>query len=163
MDYNRLVRDLNGLSATEFLEKLNLNFIVTQVTEMESAPLGLHEMSMYLGKRWYKLTAKEGTFDRTHPVYRLDTDILTKNILSPLLDLNDLKTDGRIEFIHGGRGMIGIQEAVDSGKAAVGFGLFPVSVDHLKKVSDEQLIMPPKSTWIEPKLRSGLTIFPLDN
>jgi len=162
-DYNRLVKDLNGLEPSVFLNKISEFFIVTKALNEEAAPTGLHELSMYLEKQWYKLTAKEGTFDRDHVVYRLDTDILTKNILNPILDLHDLKTDNRINFINGRLGMDGIKDAVDNGKAKVGFGLFPVSVEHLKKVSDENLIMPPKSTWIEPKLRSGLTIFPLDS
>lgn len=162
-DYNRLVKDLHGLSIPDFLDKISTAFIVTKVLNEEAAPMGLHEISMYLDEQWYKLTAKEGTFDRDHPVHKLDTDILTKNILNPILDLYDLKTNERIYFIDGRRGMAGIKEAVDEGKAVVGFGLFPVAVEHLKRVSDENLIMPPKSTWIEPKLRSGLTIFPLDS
>ncbi len=162
-DYNRLVKDLNGLKPSDFLQQITESFIITEVTNEEATPSGLHEISMYFNQQWYKLTAKEGTFDRNHAVYRLDTDILTKNILKPILDLHDLKTDNRINFINGRQGMEGIKEAIDKGKAAVGFGLFPVSVDHLKQVSDENLIMPPKSTWIEPKLRSGLTIFPLDS
>ncbi len=162
LDYNRLIKDLNGLEESEFLEHIATSFIVTQSSDDEAAPLGLHEISMYLNNQWYKLTAKEGTFDRFHPVYRLDTDILTKNILSPILGISDLKTDRRISFIDGEEGMMGIKKMVDEGKYKVGFGLFPVAVEHLKRVSDENLIMPPKSTWIEPKLRSGLTIFPLD-
>lgn len=162
-DYNRLVKDLNGLSKTAFLSQLSESFIVTEVLHEDAAPTGLHEISMYLEDQWYKLTAIEGSFDREHPVYRLDTDILTKNVLEPVLDLHDLKTNDRISFINGRKGMEGIKEAVDDGRATVGFGLFPVAVEHLKKVADAELIMPPKSTWIEPKLRSGLTIFPLDS
>lgn len=162
-DYNRLVKDLNGLSITDFIEKISHNFLVTQIRNEDAAPFGLHEISMYLEGQWYKLTAKEGTFDRLHPVYRLDTDILTKNILSPILKISDLKTNDRIFFIDGRAGMEGIQLAVDEGNAKVGFGLFPVSIEQLKKVADEGLIMPPKSTWIEPKIRSGLTVFPLDD
>lgn len=163
LDYNRLVKNLNNLSSEAFLEKVGESFIVTEIHKEDAAPSGLHEISMYLNEQWYKLTAKEGTFDRTHPVYRLDTDILTKNILSPILGIDDLKTDQNISFINGEKGMEGIENAVKLGDAKVGFGLFPVSVEHLKRVSQEDLIMPPKSTWIEPKLRSGLTIFPLDS
>lgn len=163
LDYNRLIKDLNGLSVDDFLSKVSKSFIVTPIENEDAKPLGLHEISMYLDEQWYKLTAKEGTFDRSHPVYRLDTDILTKNILSPILDIHDLRINERVSFTDGSKGMEGIKERVDKGKARVGFGLFPVSVEHLKKVSDENLIMPPKSTWIEPKLRSGLTIFPLDS
>lgn len=161
-DYNRLIRDLNGLSAQEFLMRLTDHFIVTKVLHEDAAPTGLHEISMYLNAQWYKLTAKEGSFDREHPVYRLDTDILTKNILTPILGISDLRTDKRIDFIHGQKGMVGIEKKVEEGDFILGFGLFPVPVEHLKDVADENLIMPPKSTWIEPKLRSGLTIFPLD-
>lgn len=161
-DYNRLIRDLNGLSTADFIQAISLNFLVTKIRNEDAAPSGLHEISMYVDGQWYKLTAKEGTFDRLHPVYRLDTDILTKNILSPILKITDLKTNDRIFFIDGRAGMEGIKTAVDEGSAVVGFGLFPVSIEHLKKVADEGLIMPPKSTWIEPKIRSGLTVFPLN-
>ncbi len=162
-DYNRLVQDLNGLTDEDFLDEVSQSFIITEVHQEDAAPLGLHEITMYLRHQWYKLTAKEGTFDRDHPVFKLDTDILTKNILNPILDLHDLKTNERISFINGKKGMEGIKNAVDANRAKVGFGLFPVSVSDLKRVSDENLRMPPKSTWIEPKLRSGLTIFPLDD
>jgi len=162
-DYNRLIRDLNGLSRQEFLKALEKQFIVTKILHEDAAPTGLHEISMYLNKQWYKLTAKEGSFDREHPVFRLDTDILTKNILTPILNIHDLKTDKRVGFIHGQKGMVGIENKVDEDEFILGFGLFPVPVEHLKEVADEDLIMPPKSTWIEPKLRSGLTIFPLND
>lgn len=162
LDFNRLVRDLNGLTTADFLKQVSEHFLVTKIITEEVAPLGLHEISMYIDKQWYKLTVKEGSFDRFHAVHRLDTHILTQNLLDPILGISDLKTDKRINFIQGRKGMEGIEEAVNSGKYAVGFGLFPVTVEHLKRVSDENLIMPPKSTWIEPKLRSGLTIFPLD-
>jgi uncharacterized protein (DUF1015 family) len=161
-DYNRLVKDLNGLDNETFLEQLAASFLVTKIRNEDAVPFGLHEISMYFDEQWYKLTAKEGTFDRSHPVERLDTDILTKNILTPILGLTDLKTDDRIGFIDGKLGMNGIKERVDSGKFRIGFGLFPVSISQLKQVADAGLIMPPKSTWIEPKLRSGLTIFPLE-
>jgi len=162
-DYNRLIKHMNGLSKAELISQIEKYFIVTEILNEDAAPLGLHEISMYLENQWYKLTVKEGSFDRFHPVYRLDTDILTKNILTPILGIEDLKTDDNIDFIDGRKGMKGIKDAVDDGKYQIGFGLFPVSVEHLKKVSDEGMIMPPKSTWIEPKLRSGLTIFPLDS
>lgn len=162
LDYNRLIKDLNNLSVAEFMEKIRESFLITNVKNEDANPFGLHEISMYLEGKWYKLTAKEGTFDRTHPVYRLDTDILSKNILIPYLDIQDLKTNERVSFISGQAGMQGIKDAVDAGEAKVGFGLFPVTVEQLKVVADDNLIMPPKSTWIEPKLRSGLTIFPLN-
>lgn len=162
LDYNRLIKDLNGKSEADFLATISDSFIITKSSDEDATPVGLHEISMYLNNQWYKLTVKEGTFDRFHPVYKLDTDILTKNILAPILGITDLKTDNRVSFINGEKGMEGIKRAVDSGEFKVGFGLFPVAVEHLKRVADENLIMPPKSTWIEPKLRSGLTIFPLD-
>ncbi|WP_027421523.1 DUF1015 domain-containing protein [Crocinitomix catalasitica] len=161
LDYNRLIQDLNGLSNADFIAAIQTNFIINEVNKADAKPTGLHEMSMYLDNKWYKLIAKEDTFDRTHPVSRLDTDILTKNILEPILNITDLKTNSRIRFLQGDKGMQGISDAVNSGKFKIGFGLFPVQVEHLKRVADEGLIMPPKSTWIEPKLRSGLTIFPL--
>jgi uncharacterized protein (DUF1015 family) len=161
LDFNRLIKDLNGLEVEDFLKKIEENFIINKTTEEEAKPTGLHELSMYLEGQWYKLTAIEGSFDREHAIQRLDTDILNKNILTPILDIKDLKTDQRIRFLQGDVGMQGIQQQVDEGRAKVGFGLFPVSAEQLKRVADENLIMPPKSTWIEPKLRSGLTIFPL--
>jgi uncharacterized protein (DUF1015 family) len=162
LDYNRLVSDLNGHTVDSLLNEIEKSFEIEQINSTSSGPSELHQILMYIDKSWYKLTAKEDSYDASDPVSSLDTDILTKNILSPILGINDLKTDERITFINGKKGMIGIQEVIDSGSAIVGFGLFPVSVEQLKAVADNDMIMPPKSTWIEPKMRSGLTMYPLE-
>lgn len=161
MDYNRLVTDLNGKSHKELIEDLEEQFIVTPLKNKLPSPIGLHNIVMYIENQWYNLQAKEGTFNRENPVENLDTHILTKNILEPLFNIHDLKTDKRIQFMSGDKGMQGLKNAVDKGKYAVAFGLYPVLAEQLKEVADAELIMPPKSTWIEPKLRSGLTIYPL--
>lgn len=161
LNYNRVVKDLNGLSEKEFLQKISNQFNVEKIDPLEAQPKILHDISMYLNNLWYKLTPKENTFDSKHPVNSLDTAILSDNLLTPILNIIDLKTDRRIEFISGNKGIEAIQNSVNLDVSKVGFVLFPVSVHQLKKVADENLIMPPKSTWIEPKLRSGLTIYPL--
>ena len=162
MDYNRLVKDLNGMTGQEFIQKISGSFDVRKLGASEDPrPAKFHELSMYMNGYWYKLIAKPGTFDEHHSVKSLDTNILSENLLTPILNITDLKTDERIEFLSGNKGLHGIELCVDSGAAKVGFALFPVSVAQLKRVSDENKIMPPKSTWIEPKLRSGLTIYPL--
>lgn len=162
MEFNRLVRDLGNFSDEEFLERVKENFSVKPVEDSAIKPASHHEIAMYLNKAWYRIIPKENKYDASHATKSLDTAILTDLLLTPILNIEDLKTDKRIDFIGGNRGLSGISDAVDSGKFKVGFALFPVSVDQLKRVSDENLIMPPKSTWIEPKLRSGLTIYPLD-
>jgi len=162
MEYNRLVREIENLSDTEFLVAVSKNFDISIVAEKDARPTQFHHLAMYFNSSWYKMTPKPGMFDPNHPVKSLDTALLTDLLLAPVLGIKDLKTDKRIDFISGNRGLSGIRDAVDSGKFKVGFALFPVSAEQLKRVSDEQLIMPPKSTWIEPKLRSGLTIYPLD-
>ena len=118
---------------------------------------------MYLAGNWYSLTAKKGTYDAEDNVGNLDSKILTQNILTPILGISDLKTDNRIEFIEGTKGAIGLQQKVDNEEAVVAFGLYPVSIEQLKAVADANDIMPPKSTWIEPKMRSGLTIYSLED
>ncbi len=162
MDYNRMVSDLNGLSTAAFLNEIEKNFAVSLIEDDKIKPQKMHEMSMYLDKKWYKLNIKEGSFDKNHPVENLDTHILTQKILNPILNIQDLKTDQRIDFINGKKGLDRMAEIIDSGEKKLGFALYPVSVEDLKKVADNNMIMPPKSTWIEPKLRSGLTIYPLD-
>jgi len=161
LNYNRVVKDLNGLSEKEFLTKIEELFSISELGNSEHQPQKLHAISMYLNKTWYKLVPKPNSFDANHPVNSLDTAILADNLLTPILNINDLKTNQRIEFISGNKGIEAIQNSVDADVLKVGFVLFPVSVQQLKKVADENLIMPPKSTWIEPKLRSGLTIYPL--
>ncbi len=161
-DFNRVVKDLNGLSAKEFLDQLREKFDVESKGKKCYRPKKLHNFSMYLEGEWYSLTAKKGSFNSKHPVGNLDAQILTDNILSPVLGIHDLKTDSRIEFVGGLQGMEGLQRKVDEGKMKVAFGLFPVKVDQLKQIADTNNIMPPKTTWIEPKLRSGLVIQSLD-
>ncbi|MBK7128967.1 MAG: DUF1015 domain-containing protein [Crocinitomicaceae bacterium] len=161
-DYNRIVRDLGDNTQASFIHKIEQNFVVQKTDEATCKPHKLHEIAMYFSSAWYKLTPKSDTFDYTDSVNSLDTAILTNLLLEPVLGISDLKTDKRIDFISGNKGMSALQEAVDSGQFQVAFGLFPVTVSQLKQVADEGKIMPPKSTWIEPKLRSGLTIYPLD-
>lgn len=159
-DFNRVVKDLNGLSAEEFLEKLSSRFSIEQKKEVYR-PEQLHNFSMYLDGSWYSLNLKEGSLDAEDPVATLDASILSEYILSPILDIHDLKTDNRIGFVAGIKGMKELQDQVDSGKMKVAFGLYPVSMEQLKKIADSGSIMPPKSTWIEPKLRSALVIYSL--
>jgi len=118
---------------------------------------------MYIDKSWYNLQAKEEIINRDHPVERLDTHILSHYILKPILGIKSLKTSGEVDFISGNKGLSGLSDSVDSGKHKIGFGLYPVSPKQLKDVADANLIMPPKSTWIEPKMRSGLIIYPLND
>ena len=163
MDYNRLVKDTNGLTEAELLNKLNEHFIVTETLEEPVQSIGVHHILMYINEKWYNLQAKESIINRGHPVESLDTHILSEYLLKTILGITSLKTGDRIDFISGNKGMTGIKNKVDSGKFKIGFGLYPVSPKQLKDVADANLIMPPKSTWIEPKLRSGLTIYPLND
>jgi len=157
-DFNRIAKDLNGLTKEAFVEKLKEKFEVELKGEKSYKPKRKHNFSMYLEGSWYSLTAKKGIFDPKHPVSCLDAQILSDHILSPVLGIHDLKTDNRISFIGGLKGMEGLQRSVDEFKMKVAFGLYPVSIDQLKRVADTRNIMPPKTTWIEPKLRSGLII-----
>ncbi len=158
IDYNRVVKDLNGLTPAELLAKLEKAFIVKEKGNRTFKPKKLHDFSMYLDGRWYSLTAREGTFDNTDPIGVLDVTILTDQILSPVLDIQDLRRSKRIDFIGGIRGLRELKARVDSGEMKVAFALYPVSMDQLIKIADSGNIMPPKSTWFEPKLRSGLVI-----
>ncbi len=160
-DFNRLVKDLNGLSEMEFVEQIRQHFHVEELGDTLCIPQKLHNLSMYLNGCWYSLHCKEGSFDANDPVKSLDANILSENILAPILNITDLKTDNRVDFKGGLEGMEGLKTAVDSGKYKVAFGLYPVSIEHLKWVADTDNFMPPKSTWIEPKLRSGLVIYPM--
>ncbi|MGZ3921850.1 MAG: DUF1015 domain-containing protein, partial [Bacteroidia bacterium] len=161
-DYNRLVKDLNGLSVKQFLEKISKSFEVNEVNEFLFKPTRKHELSMYLDKKWYSLTARDGVYRADSPVGSLDASILTEHVLSPILDIHDLKTEKRIGFVPGIKGAEALKGAVDEGKWAVAFGLYPVTMDHLKWIADTNNIMPPKSTWVEPKMRSGLVIYSLE-
>lgn len=162
-DYNRFVKDLNGLSTNELVKKISKSFEVKEVKQEIFKPTKKHELSMYTEGKWYSLTAKEGVYDSSDPVGSLDASILTEHVLSPVLNIHDLKTDKRIGFIPGIKGPEALKAAVDEGKAAVAFGLYPVTMDHLKWIADTNNIMPPKSTWVEPKMRSGLLIYSLED
>ena len=161
-EFNRLVRDLNGMTTEAFLEDIKQRFFVHEIERETYRPASLHEISMYLDGKWYALFSRPGSYNPEDAVAGLDCQILSDNLLGPVLGITDLRTDSRIDFLPGNTGPKGIMKAVNSGKYRVGFGLFPVSIEQLKRVSDEGRVMPPKSTYIEPKLRSGLTIYNLD-
>jgi uncharacterized protein (DUF1015 family) len=154
MDYNRLVHDLNGVTEDEFLHRLRKEFMVGQV-EKAFQPSQLHEFGLYTGGRWYKLVAKEGTFS-SDPIGVLDVTILQKNVLEKLLAIKDPRTDKRVDFVGGIRGLAELERRVDSGEMAAAFSLYPVSIQQLFDIADSGEVMPPKSTWFEPKLRDGL-------
>jgi len=156
LDYNRVVRDLNGYSQEEFLNALEDDFEVAPA--QSPAPCNLHNFSMYLGGNWYSLTAKAGRFDDTDPIGVLDVTILSNLVLDKLLGIKDLRTDKRIDFVGGIRGLGELERRVDSGEMKVAFALYPVSMKQLTDIADSGNIMPPKTTWFEPKLRSGLAI-----
>ena len=162
IDYNRVVKDLNGLTTDEFLSKIDENFIIKQISETVVKPEKLHDFSMYLDGKWYGLTAKNGTFNDDNPIDSLDVSVLSKYVLEPILNIKDLRTDTRIEFVGGIRGLGELSKRVDKGEMAVAFALFPVSMNQLMNIADTNNIMPPKVTWFEPKLRSGLVINKLD-
>jgi uncharacterized protein (DUF1015 family) len=162
-DYNRAVKDLNGLTVPELLQKLSKSFEIKEMKEEIFKPGKKHEISMYADGKWYSLAAKNGVFKSDNPVGSLDASILTEHVLSPVFNIHDLKTDKRIFFIPGIKGPEALKTLVDEGKAAVAFGLYPVTMDHLKWIADTNNIMPPKSTWVEPKMRSGLVIYSLED
>ena len=161
IDYNRVVKDLNGLSATDFVNKVKQNFEVTAISNKIVKPSKIREFSMYVEGKWYGLTAKEGTYNDNDPIDSLDVSILSKTVLEPVLNIKDLRTDTRIEFVGGIRGLGALQTRVDKGEMAVAFALYPVSMKQLMHIADTGNIMPPKVTWFEPKLRSGLIIHSL--
>lgn len=158
IDYNRTVRDLNGLSPEELIRKLEKGFNITEKGTSIYKPDKLHNFSMYLEGKWYCLSAKEGTYNDEDPIGVLDVTILTNQILSPVLDIQDLRRSKRIDFVGGIRGLRELKNRVDSGEMKVAFALYPVSMKQLITIADSGNIMPPKSTWFEPKLRSGLVI-----
>jgi uncharacterized protein (DUF1015 family) len=162
VEYNRLVTSLNQHTSESFLVEVEKVFDVEQKNN-HYTPTYNHNFSMYLAGKWYSLTAKKGTYNEDDIVGNLDARILTANVLTPILGITDLKTDNRVAFMEGTKGAEGLQEKVDSENAIVAFGLYPVSIEQLKAVADANDIMPPKSTWIEPKMRSGLTIYSLEN
>ena len=161
LDYNRVVKDLNGLSADAFLEQLSKNFIVEKKGTDIYKPNRLHNFSLYLEGDWYSLTAKEGIFDDTDPIGVLDVDISSRLILDEILGIKDLRSDKRIDFVGGIRGLSELQARVDSGEMKMALALYPVSMKQIMDIADSGNIMPPKATWFEPKLRSGLVIHSL--
>jgi len=161
IDYNRVVKDLNNLSPTELLEKLKLVFDVEDKGTEIYKPNKLHNFSMYLEGKWYSMTAKKGNYNDSDPIGVLDVTILSKLILESLLGIKDLRTDKRIDFVGGIRGLGELKKRVDSGEMKVAFALYPVSMQQLFDIADTGNIMPPKTTWFEPKLRSGLVIHKL--
>lgn len=162
IDYNRTVTDLNGLSDVDFLAALSKSFDVENMGPEIYKPTKLHEFSLYLSGNWYKLASQKGTFDNSDPIGVLDVTILSKHILEPVLDIKDLRTSKRIDFIGGIRGLGELKKRVDSGVMKAAFALYPVSMQQLINIADSGNIMPPKTTWFEPKLRSGLVIHKLD-
>ena len=158
LEFNRLVKTLNNLTKNEFLKKLEESFVISALTG-SSKPSHEHQMTMCLEGKWFELTCKPNIIDENHPVKCLDAEILTQSVLTPILGIHDLKTDENIEFISGAETIESFEDKIVKGKFKVGFVLYPVSMDQVKKVADAQLIMPPKSTWVEPKMRSGLTIY----
>jgi uncharacterized protein (DUF1015 family) len=158
IDYNRTVKDLNGLTPGQFLSRLEKGFIVEEKGARIYKPKKLHNFSMYLDGKWYSLTARTGTFDDNDSIGVLDVTILTNQILSPILDIQDLRRSKRIDFIGGIRGLGELKKRVSKGEMKVAFALYPVSMEQLINIADSGNIMPPKSTWFEPKLRSGLVI-----
>jgi len=162
IDYNRVVKDLNSLTETELFEKLNQNFDLELVGTDIYKPTKLHEFSMYISGNWYKLTARAGTFNDSDPIGVLDVTILSNLILDQILGISDLRTSTRIDFVGGIRGLGELKKRVDNGDVKVAFALYPVSMQQLINIADSGNIMPPKTTWFEPKLRSGLVIHKLD-
>ena len=161
-EYNRVVKDMHGLTVSELIQQIEQKFEVHTVEKEDYEPQAKHEMTMFVDGHWYSLIAKEGTYNSNDPVGSLDASILMEHILSPIFDIHDLKTDSRIGFIPGVKGPHALQQHVLEGKSAVAFGLYPVTMDHLKWIADTNHIMPPKSTWVEPKMRSGLVIYSFD-
>lgn len=163
IDYNRVVKDLNGLTPQQFLEALAENFTVTDKGEEIYRPDGLHNFSLYLDGRWYSLTAKEGRYDDTDPIGVLDVTVSSNLILHDILGIKNLRTDKRIDFVGGIRGLEELKRRVDSGEMAMALALYPVTMKQLMDIADSGNIMPPKTTWFEPKLRSGLVIHKLSD
>ena len=161
LDYNRVVKDLNGLTSGQFLDALRMNFIVEDKGTDIYKPARLHEFSLYLDGHWYALTAKEGTYDNTDPIGVLDVDISSRLILDEILQIGDLRSSKRIDFVGGLRGLIELKRRVDSGEMRAALALYPVSMQQIMDIADSGKIMPPKATWFEPKLRSGLVIHKL--
>ncbi len=163
IDYNRVVKDLNGLTRDQFLSKLEDSFAIVQKGSVPYKPEALHVLSMYLEGSWYQLKAKAHTYDDHDPIRSLDVNILSESVLEPLLGIVDLRTDDRIDFVGGIRGLTELKKRVDSGEMKAAFALYPVSMQQLIDIADSGKIMPPKTTWFEPKLRSGLIVYRLES
>lgn len=162
IDYNRVVQDLSGNSPVEFLSKLEKGFKIELKGKDEYKPSGLHEFGMYLEGKWYSLKAKPDIYNDCHPIECLDVTVLSKAVLDPILDIKDLRKSKRIDFVGGIRGLGELKKRVDSGEMKVAFTLYPVSMEQLIQIADTGNIMPPKTTWFEPKLRSGLVLHNLE-
>jgi uncharacterized protein (DUF1015 family) len=162
LDYNRVVKDLNGMTTDEFLDALSKNFVVEKKGEAEYKPQELHEFSLYIDKNWYSLKAKEGTYDNSDPIGVLDVDISSRLILDELMGITDLRSSNRIDFVGGLRGLQELKRRVDNGEMRWALALYPVSMKQIMDIADSGKIMPPKATWFEPKLRSGIVIHKLD-
>jgi uncharacterized protein (DUF1015 family) len=162
IDYNRVVKDLNGLTPEQFLEKLKQHFDVDEKGAEIYKPNHLHNFSLYLGGKWFSFTAKPGTYNDNDPIGVLDVNVLSKYVLDEILGIKDLRTDKRIDFVGGIRGLGELKKRVDSGEMKVAFALYPVSMNQLINIADSGNIMPPKTTWFEPKLRSGLVVHALE-
>lgn len=161
LDYNRVVKDLNGLTADEFLKALSVDFVVEDKGTDAYRPSRLHEFSLYLDGHWFSLVVKPGTFDDADPIGVLDVDISSRLILDKILGIKDLRSDKRIDFVGGLRGLDELKRRVDSGEMRIALALYPVSMKQIMDIADSGKIMPPKATWFEPKLRSGLVVHKL--
>lgn len=162
IDYNRVVKDLNGLTTAEFIAKLGEDFVIEEKGTDIYKPESLHNFAMYIDGKWYSLTAKPGTYNDNDPIGVLDVTVLSNLVLDKVMGIKDLRTDKRIDFVGGIRGLGELKKRVDSGEMKVAFALYPVTMQQLINISDTGNIMPPKTTWFEPKLRSGLVIHKLD-
>lgn len=162
IDYNRVIKDLNGLSSPQFLDKIKINFNVEVSGTEIYKPNKLHNFSMYFEGKWYSLSAKPNTYNDNNPIDVLDVTVLSKFMLDPVLGIKDLRTDKRIDFVGGIRGLCELKKRVDTGEMKVAFALYPVSMKQLLDIADSGNIMPPKTTWFEPKLRSGLVVHSLE-
>ena len=161
LDYNRVVKDLNGLSSEEFITRLSVHFTVTKMGKDEYRAQKLHEFSLYLDGEWYKVELKHGLVDENNPIDSLDVSISSKYILDEILGIKDLRSDSRIDFVGGLRGLAELKRRVDSGEMRMALALYPVSMKQIMNIADSGNIMPPKATWFEPKLRSGLVVHKL--
>ncbi len=161
LDYNRVVKDLNGLTPEAFLQAVQERFTVEPASRRPLKPAQPHEFGLYVAGAWYRLEAKPGSFDADHPIHSLDVSILQDNLLTPVLNITDPRTDKRVDFVGGIRGLGELEKRVDSGEMAAAIACYPVSIQQLLAVADSGEVMPPKSTWFEPKLRDGLVVYPI--